>query len=278
MKTIIVPTDFSPTAINAMNYAADMATEINASLHLLHIYQVPIAITDAPLVMVSVDELKEGAEQKLASLKEGLEHITSGKIKIETEARLGDPIDELQVVCERENPFAVIMGSLGHSSFERSLFGSTTLSAIRNITSPVIAVPVGKEYGRGIQKIGLAVDLQAVTGGTVFGVIGNIITQLGGELHVINVNYKEQAVQARNDHEFAILDAELKHLKPNYHFIKHEDIEEGINEFAENNNLDLIISIPRKHKLLEGLFKKSSTRQLVFESRVPVMCVHEEGA
>ena len=43
----------------------------------------------------------------------------------------------------------------------------------------------------------------------------------------------------------------------------------------KTNNLDLVITIPKKHKLLEGLFKKSSTKQLVFDSHVPVMCVHE---
>ncbi len=58
-------------------------------------------------------------------------------------------------------------------------------------------------------------------------------------------------------------------------FIKHKDIEDGINEFAETHDLDLVIAIPKKHRLLDGLFKKSSTRQLVFESHVPVMCVHE---
>src|SRR5690606_17469291 len=133
MKTIIVPTDFSPAATCAMNYAADMAVQIDASILLLHIYQVPIAITDAPLVLVSVDDLREGAEQKLESLKQGLEHITSGKIKIYTEAKLGDTIDELQSTCEKIKPFAVVMGAMGHTALERGLFGSTTLSAIRHI-------------------------------------------------------------------------------------------------------------------------------------------------
>ncbi len=39
--------------------------------------------------------------------------------------------------------------------------------------------------------------------------------------------------------------------------------------------LTLSLPFPKKHKLLEGLFKKSSTKQLVFDSHVPVMCVHE---
>lgn len=276
MNTLIVPTDFSPAALNALNYAADMAIEIKADILLLHIYQVPIAITDAPLVMVSIDELKEGAEQKLASLKQGIEHVTSGKIHISTEAVLGDPVDELQMVCERENPFAVIMGSLGHSSLERSLFGSTTLSAIRRITSPVIAVPIGKEYSPGIKKAGLAADLRAVAETTPFDAIRRFIKMFNAELHILNVEYREKQSPEEKEKEFAIMNDAFKDLNPQFHFIENSDVEQGIDSFAVNNNIDLIIAIPKKHKLLEGLFKKSSTKQLIFESKLPVMCVHEE--
>ena len=52
MKTIIVPTDFSPIATNAMNFAADMAVNINASLMLLHVYQVPVSMPDVPVVLM----------------------------------------------------------------------------------------------------------------------------------------------------------------------------------------------------------------------------------
>jgi nucleotide-binding universal stress UspA family protein len=80
MKTIIVPTDISPIATNAMNFAADMAVNINASLTLLHVYQVPVSMTDVPVVMASADELRKSSEEKLEILKQDLAHITSGKI------------------------------------------------------------------------------------------------------------------------------------------------------------------------------------------------------
>jgi hypothetical protein len=67
----------------------------------------------------------------------------------------------------------------------------------------------------------------------------------------------------------------LEEVRPHYHFITNADIEEGINGFAEKNNLDLVIAIPKKHKLLDGIFKPSSTKQLIFQSHIPVMCVHE---
>jgi Universal stress protein family. len=53
MKTIIVPTDFSPVAANALKYAIDMANDIGAQIILLNTYQVPVSYSDAPISPVS---------------------------------------------------------------------------------------------------------------------------------------------------------------------------------------------------------------------------------
>jgi nucleotide-binding universal stress UspA family protein len=275
MKTIIVPTDFSPVATNAMNFAADMAVNINASLMLLHIYQVPVSMTDVPVVLVSAEELRKSSEEKLQEIKDALTHITSGKIKIYTEARMGDVSDELEDVCKRIQPFAVIMGTRGTSGVERVLFGSTTLTAIRHLIWPVIVVPPGKEYGTGIKKIGFACDFDKVVESTPIQFIKNMVKEFGAELHVLNVDYESRHFKPETPEESMMLHTLLEDLDPHYHFINHIDIEDGINEFVEENNIDLLITIPKKHKLLDSLFKHSSTKQLVTQSHVPVMCVHE---
>jgi len=275
MKTIIVPTDFSPIATNAMNFAADMAVNINASLLLLHIYQVPVSMTDVPVVLVSAEELRKSSEAKLQEIKDALTHITSGKIKVYTEARLGDVSDELEDVCKLIQPFAVIMGTRGTSGVERVLFGSTTLTAIRHLKWPVIVVPPGKEYGTGIKKIGFACDFDKVVESTPIQFIKNMVKEFDGELHVLNVDYEGRHFKPETPEESLMLHTLLEDLNPNYHFINHVDIEDGINEFVEENNIDLLITIPKKHKLLDSLFKHSSTKQLVTQSHVPVMCVHE---
>ena len=275
MKTIIVPTDFSPIATNAMNFAADMAVNINASLMLLHIYQVPVSMTDVPVVIVSAEELRKSSEAKLQKTKDALTHITSGKIKVYTEARLGDVSDELEDVCKLIQPFAVIMGTRGTTGVERVLFGSTTLTAIRHLKWPVIVVPPGKEYGTGIKKIGFACDFDKVVESTPIQFIKKMVKEFGAELHVLNVDYESRRFKPETPEESLMLHTLLEDLDPNYHFINHVDIEDGINEFVEENNIDLLITIPKKHKLLDSLFKQSSTKQLVTQSHVPVMCVHE---
>jgi nucleotide-binding universal stress UspA family protein len=275
MKTIIIPTDFSPIATNAMNYGVDMAKAINANIILVHVYQVPVSMTDVPVVVVSVDELKKEAEERLADLKASVEHITSGKLKIYTEARLGDVVDELEDLCNKIKPIAVVMGTKGASGIERAMFGSVTLTAIRHLNWPVICVPPGKEFGQGIRKIGFACDFKKVVETTPIHLIKDFIKEFNAELHVLNVDYENRRFKPETPEQSLMLHTMLEDANPSYHFIEQKDIEDGINEFAEKNNLDLIIAIPKKHKLLEGIFKPSSTKQLVFESHIPVMCVHE---
>lgn len=275
MKTIIIPTDFSPIATNAMNYGIDMAKVINANIILFHVYQMPVSMTDMPIAFVSVEELKKDAELRLSNVKSSVEHITSGTIKVYTEVRMGNIVDEMEDLCNKIKPFAVVMGTKGTSGIERVMFGSVTLTAIRNLSFPVICVPPGKEFGKGIKKIGFACDFKNVVETTPIHFIKDVVKEFNAEMHVLNVDYESRHFKPETPEQSLLLHTMLEDVNPSYHFIEQKDIEDGINMFAEKNNLDLIIAIPKKHKLLEGIFKPSSTRQLVFESQIPVMCVHE---
>ncbi len=275
MKTIIIPTDFSPIATNALHFGIDMAKAINASILLLHVYQVPVSFTDTPIVLVSIEDLRKGAEEQIEKLKKEVEHLTSGSVKVYTETRMGNVTDELEILCNKINPFAVVMGTKGSSGVERILFGSNTLNAIRHLNWPVICVPPGKAFGHGIKKIGFACDFRDVVKSTPTHFIKEFVKEFNAELHVLNVDHDNKHFKPETPEQSILLHTLLEEANPSYHFIEHADIEDGINEFAEKNNLDLIITIPKKHKLLQGIFKPSSTKQLVYQAHVPVMCVHE---
>ena len=66
MKTLIVPVDFSPAALNAANYALDFAHAVNASITLLYVCQVPVAVSEAPVAAVTMKEILEDAEKKIS--------------------------------------------------------------------------------------------------------------------------------------------------------------------------------------------------------------------
>ncbi len=275
MKTIIASTDFSPVSLNAVNFAADMAVAIKANILLFHVYSIPVTYSDVPLVLVSVEELKQESEKKLADLKDSLQQILPAGITIATEARLGNTVDEMEIICKEVKPFAVVIGAKGKSNIENIVFGSVALTAIRHLEWPVICIPAGKEYGTGIKKIGFACDFRQIKKTTPVQRIKDIVGELNATLHILNVDHGNKHFDSETPSQMYLLNELFKDVNPDYHFINNPDVEDGIHEFAEANHLDLIIAIPQKHKLLDGIFKPSSTKQLIFQSRIPVLCLHE---
>ncbi|MBK8520713.1 MAG: universal stress protein [Chitinophagaceae bacterium] len=85
---MLVATDFSKVAGNAVNYAADMALSIDAQLVLLHVVQTPIGFSDLPIVM-GLEDMMRNAENDIQNLKEEVTLKTNGKINIETEVGMG---------------------------------------------------------------------------------------------------------------------------------------------------------------------------------------------
>jgi len=53
----------------------------------------------------------------------------------------------------------------------------------------------------------------------------------------------------------------MKPVKPVYHFITDRNTDEGIIRFAEKNNLDLLIVMPKQRSFFESLIHKSFTKQ-----------------
>src|SRR6476469_663048 len=106
MKMILVPTDFSAPAENAMLYAGQLANNISASVLLLHVYQIPVGMNDMPVLVVSTDELKKNAEAGLERAKKLLQ-ANFVELNIHIEARLGDVIDELEDVCNKVSPVTI---------------------------------------------------------------------------------------------------------------------------------------------------------------------------
>jgi nucleotide-binding universal stress UspA family protein len=271
MKTIIIANDFSAAALNAAEYAADMAAAINAGLLLFHVIPTAVTYTEIP-VIINEDEMLRNKENKMNELKVQLLARVKSKIDINTEVRMGIFFHELKTVCENIKPYAVVMGSQGTTAAERFLFGSHTVHAMNELMWPLITVPPGLKFSA-IKKVGLACDFNNVVKQTPIDEIKMLVKDFTAELHVLNTG-KEKVFNPDIVFQSGLLQEMLKGLKPFYHFISGENADEGIMDFAEKNNIDLLIVLPRRHSLLNKLIRKSHSKQFVLHSHVPVMVLH----
>ena len=275
MKTLIVPVDFSPAALNAANYALDFAHAINASITLMYVCQVPIGVSEAPVAAVTIKEILEEAEKTILELREELIRKSGGKLKVYTQIKEGYITTQIESYCKLANPYAVVMGSSGSGAVERILFGSTTLSAIRSLSWPLIIVPRGAKF-KNISKVGLACDLKNVIEAVHAEEIKKLLIDFKPELHILHVNTETEKKISDTEIEGSewVRDMFIE-LKPQFHFLNKQHIEEAVNEFAEKNNLDMLIVIPKKHGLLETIFQRSEAKHIALRAHVPLLSIHE---
>jgi nucleotide-binding universal stress UspA family protein len=275
MRTIVVPVDFSAVSNNAARYAADFAVGIHASLSLLHVCVPATVVAEAPVLLFTPAELVADAEIKMQNLKNELFEQTSGQLKVYTEVRVGGILHELKAFCADLKPYAVVMGTHGAGKLERLIFGSTTLSAIKRMDWPLIVVPVDAKF-KTIHSIGLACDFKDVLETAPVEDIRNIVKDFKAELHVLYINqdskdqYPPELIE-----ESAQFQEMLGDLHPKYHFVEHENIDEGLSQYADQYMLDLLIVIPKKHGFVEKIFGHSHTKELTLHTHVPLMAVHE---
>jgi len=272
MKKLLAATDFSPAALNATEYATDMALASNADLKVLHIFQVPVSYNELPVIMVDEDFMAR-AESRMNELKEQLNLRVNNKIKIETEVRMGFFYEALIDVCKRMDPYAVIIGSQGKTAAERLLFGGHAVHAMKHLPWPLITVPSMARYS-GVKKIGLACEFADVVKTTPVDEVKRLIKDFNAELHILNTG-KSNEFSPEIIFESGLMQEMLNNIKPSYHFITSEDTDEGIIDFVEKNHIDLLIVLPKRHGFIDTLLHKSHTKQFVLHSHVPVMALHE---
>jgi len=277
MKTIIVPTDFSATAYNAARYALDLGSRIGTTRILLYnAYELIVPVPDLPASMPIVDpkELNIASLEGLERMRTDLEPYLSTGTVLDIRAEnnlLAANIDE---VAKQEMADLIIMGITGGGKLEEILMGSNTIDVVKHTNFPVMIIPAEVMF-KPVNKILFACDFKKIGTSTPIAPLKKLLDIFNAELHVLNINRDGKGLGADIPLESLLLDTLLEGYHPIYHFIDHDNIVEGIMDFADKIEADLILTIPRKHGLFEGMFRRSRTAKLAFHTSIPMLAIHE---
>ena len=264
MNTILIATDFSPASENAMYYGAQLAQRLGASVVLTHIYQVQVSMTDMPVMLFSVEELKKNTDNHLELCQRELKQRFPD-LSVKTESRLGSIPDELNILAEELHPFFIVMGSHNTKGIERILLGSTSASVIKHVHHPVLAVPAHSE-STSIQNIALAADLEEVPDRLCTKII-DIVRLLNARLHIVHVKIKEETAKPE------VLLEKLSPLSPTYKSIASKKVKDGLLQYIQEQKVDLLIFLPHEHNLVERLFFKVHTEDILSGTKIPVLAI-----
>jgi nucleotide-binding universal stress UspA family protein len=274
MKKIIAPTDFSDSSENAAIYAGRLAEFYGAELWLYHAYRMPAPITEMSARLMNPEEMQAAVEYEMAVFKNKVLSNLRSTAKINTQTGVNSFSEGLEELCSSIKPDLVVMGLSGKNVLTRFIAGSNTIRAIRQLTCPVLVVPPQAEFIP-VRKIGFACDFEKVRETTPVGPLKKLIRDFNADLSVLNVVYDDDGEVPEKKEQSIYIDGVLAEFKPSYQSVLSGDITGGINWFAEKEKLDLVVVIPKKHNLLEKIFSRSHTKDLLYHTHIPVLCMHE---
>jgi nucleotide-binding universal stress UspA family protein len=145
IQRILCPIDFSDFSRRALDHAVAIATWYESTITLLHVCTaVPVAAyAPGTGVVPSAALTPEDRDMVLASMKRLAEGEAGAEIPIEFDIAEGSTAAEILAKAEAMSADFLVMGTHGHSGFERLVLGSVTERVLRKAACPVLTVPKG---------------------------------------------------------------------------------------------------------------------------------------
>ncbi|MDN3674854.1 universal stress protein [Flavobacterium branchiarum] len=140
MKRILVPTDFSEHAENALKVAAQIAKKNNSEIILLHTLELPSQMNDAVTGGISIPESMLFIKKANEMLSKTADSAYLDGLTIIEIAKLDRPTEGIIKTSKEHEIDLIIMGSHGVSGFEELAIGSNTEKVVRHSEVPVLVI------------------------------------------------------------------------------------------------------------------------------------------
>ncbi len=271
MKTILIATDFSKVSRNASLYGVQLAKAMNANIILFTAYEVSRAIA-AMNVQVSRYDVMIQTESKLSD-EAGI--ITNGEgLQIETVCEEGLPEQSILAVANEKEADLIIVGITGSGNNFKQVFGSTTTSLSKASNIPVIIIPGKAMFSKPktilyASDIFLDITIQPIDN------IQWITDFFRSKLYVVRIvkdNFVKLLEEVNVPHR---LRAGLKIINTTFQFPINNNISDGLNDFMNEQPVNMLVMKPHKHEWIERLFTKSETKDMTFHTHIPILILSE---
>ena len=277
-KSILLPTDFSEVAFNALRNAilfADAQPE-PYNIYLLHVLMPESDLMEFPSLnsdnMQTRLEISETAmttftETTLAQIQ--LNHNLQNTPQITRTVEVGLPAPTIARIAKSENVDLIVMGTHGKHSRLEKILGSTTTTVIRKAACPVLVIPENFHLHH-VTNVVYASDFAKTD---MFH-----LWQISRFLRPFKPSVKVVHIDASNGQSDTRLASELKEfaeskdlgLEVSMHRVEAEKVTEGLTQFVEDQDAQLVILHRMHRSFTEGLFHASVTKKTALQSNVPV--------
>ncbi|HMP30835.1 MAG TPA: universal stress protein [Saprospiraceae bacterium] len=278
MRTILIPTDFSKCALNAANYAIELAKITNSKLVLYHsyFYSTPLGRPEAFFDANQLEDVKINAFKMLEELANDQLKLPTMDIEyvLDHSMSIGNLASEVNEMCSKHQVDLIVMGTHGATGMiQKVLIGSNAASMIASAHHPVMIIPEKWKFSK-LYKIVFATSLDEIKDEKLLEPLTELSWLIAPEIKFLVVVKSDDDLPSDEQMEqYLKLHAYFNHATHRLHTIVDHDTLRGINNYILEDTPDLVVTIPRKQSFFQQLFGESISKELAYESLVPILCL-----
>lgn len=277
MKTILVPTDFSPNATKALDFAVQIAKQASAKLIIIHACDL-LDIVFKDHIKREEEYNKKIIDEATASLHLLKKSIAEAEhLAVETQLYKGPVQETILFAADEYRADLIVMGTLGNSGIKEKIFGSKTSAVIGKTKVPVLAVPLLSEWSIPATILLAVDDFEQDTAITkpVFELAG----LFGATVQLVSFTEKTVSTSAFWEQGLDIRSFQNK-LENIYKglTIKATQLDghkfwQTLDAYITKKNIDILAMVTHKRNFLQNVFAGSMTRKISYYTRVPLLAL-----
>ncbi len=275
MKRILLPTDFSENAFNAITYALQLFRDTDCTFYLMHTYTPPVYHTEyllgSPGQIGLGDVLQETSLTQLEQIKKQLEDAYANpRHTFMVHTAFNTLLNEVVETIGNEDIDYVVMGTKGATGAKEILFGSNTVHVIKRSRRPVLAIPPDFKY-EAPKEILFPTDYEIDYPGREFEPLLGIAKLHNSRINVMHVSSGYELSPPQKEHRRQL--EKLLGSTAVFHDVPSDDIIPAINSFQVKEKVNLLVMVQNKHTFFERLFIEPVIKKIGFHIRVPFMVI-----
>lgn len=276
-KRVLLPTDFSENAINAMAYAQGLYENVQCDFYVLNAYQVSGYTLESMRVPETGEPLYEAAKKRSEEETEQLVQMLEARSK-NTKHRFhglstfNNLVEAVRHTVRKNDIDAIVMGTKGVTGSKTRIFGTNTVHVMENIRQcPVIAVPSDYAF-EPPKEIVFPTDFKSSFRKKEIGILKEIAELHGSTIHIIHMDRdKGQKLSEGEEANKDLLQTILGETGHDIHFLPGTDIGKGVEIYLESIGGDMIAFLNRKHPFLWAILSNPLVKEIGYEPKVPIL-------
>jgi nucleotide-binding universal stress UspA family protein len=272
-KQLLVASDFSKCAGNALVYAMELALVLNRDVCVIHAIHPTEGINNNTYNAIFIEAYYNNKREALKDWAlELIDYKAYTDVKLTTMCDVGFLKTVLSRYITAHPVEMLVMGIMGSTGIS-GIVGSNTSMIVTKLKTPTLIIPLESSFSK-VPIITLATDFATRLSAEDVNALNEIIQAFGSiRMQVLYINERPDEKATINSEE------KLKELIPQteleFHNIQNSSASAGILQFIETNETDILCLVKHHHNIVYRLFTRSTVNQIMNKTVKAILVLHE---